>query len=347
MKSVVLKYSKTKIDKAGNKLKANGLSEAELRGSLEILSNWRAYHAPLLDSFARTLKKRSKALAKDSNSIVAQRLKRTSSIVLKLKSHKTMRLSAMQDIGGLRAIFTSLDEVTDLLEVYRTSKSRNELFSIDNYIDRPKRDGYRGVHLVYKVRKTPSAFIEIQIRSHLQHVWATGVEVIGTLQNSSFKTGHGDKEWLEFFALLSSIFALKEKSPVLAEHSDLDFQGLLSQTQKKIKKLQVIEQLNAYTSLYTRISKGEQKGRKGGYSLIVLDSELNTVLLERFSVDQLNEATSAYLDLEEKYYDNINKNVVLVNSGDLNKLEAGYPNYFMDTKILLRDLSLIVMGKYL
>ena len=29
--------------------------------------------------------------------------------------------------------------------------------------------------------------MEIQLRSQLQHIWATGVEVFGTLKNSSFK----------------------------------------------------------------------------------------------------------------------------------------------------------------
>lgn len=104
-----------------------------------------------------------------------------------------MRLSAMQDIGGLRAILDSESEVNELIELYRKSKTRHILFGLNDYIEKSKVDGYRCVHLVYKVNKTPNIFIEIQVISNLQHIWATGVEVFGTLKNSSFKSGHGEK----------------------------------------------------------------------------------------------------------------------------------------------------------
>lgn len=253
----------------------------------------------------------------------------------------------MQDIGGLRAVFDSLPEVLKLLEEYRASKSKHTLFSIDNYIDKPKADGYRGIHLVYKLKKEPGVFIEIQIRSRLQHIWATGVEVIGTLQNSSFKSGDGDEQWLEIFNLLSSVFALKESSPVVAIHKIMTKKTLLNKAKRMIRELKVIEQLNAYTSLYRRELKGNRKGRKGNYSLILLDSALNTISIETFSTDQISQATESYIRLEQEFFDDINKNVVLVNSGDIKKLEIGYPNYFMDTKILATNLALIAMDKYL
>jgi len=347
MKPVLLEYSKSRIDSAGNNLKRIDLKQDELKENLNVLSNWRAYHALPLDSFARVLKTRVKKVSKSPNAIVAQRLKRTSSILLKLKTHRTMRLSTMQDIGGLRAILDSLSEVIELLEIYRTSKRKHLLSSVDNYIDRPKADGYRGVHLVYKIKKSPRIFIEIQMRSHLQHIWATGVEVIGTLLNSSFKSGYGDEQWLEFFTLLSSVFALKENSTVVEKHKKITKKTLLNKTKKMIRGLKVIEQLNAYTSLYKMELKGSAKGRKGNYSLILLDSDLNTVSVETFSVNQIDEATSKYIALEQKHFDDINKNVVLVNSGELKKLEIGYPNYFMDTKTLARNLSLIVMDEFI
>lgn len=347
MKFVELEYSKSRVDKAGNNLKDIEVQAGTLKQNLDVLSNWRAYHALPLDTFARVLKNRVKQVSKSSNSIVAQRLKRTSSILLKLKTHRTMRLSAMQDIGGLRAIFESLPEVLELLEVYRKSKSKHSLFSIDNYIDKPKADGYRGIHLVYKRKKTPSIFIEIQIRSHLQHIWATGVEVMGTLQNSSFKSGYGDEQWLEFFTLLSSVFALKERSPVVEIHKSMTKKTLLNKAKRMIRNLRVIEQLNAYTSLYKRELIGTNKGRKGNYSLILLDSEMNTISIETFSADQIDQATESYIRLEQEFFSDINKNVVLVNSGDIKKLEIGYPNYFMDTKILATNLSLIAMDRYL
>lgn len=45
VKTVELYYSKTRIDKAGERLKENPTSENDISDALKILSNWRAYHA--------------------------------------------------------------------------------------------------------------------------------------------------------------------------------------------------------------------------------------------------------------------------------------------------------------
>ncbi len=204
MKVVELKYSKSKIDKAGDILKrGTAISEEERDAALEVLSNWRAFHVAPLNAFAKVLKHRVRKVCNKENTIVAQRLKRIPSIILKLQTHKTMRLSAMQDIGGLRAILDDVKDVYTLADLYRTSKSRYTLAALDDYVANPKPDGYRSIHLIYQLEKTPNIFIEIQLRSYLQHIWATAVEVFGNLKNSTFKSGHGDKEWLNLFAHLS------------------------------------------------------------------------------------------------------------------------------------------------
>lgn len=344
MKSVELEYSKTKIDQAGEILKNKASDPKDIAKALDILSNWRAYHAMPLDTFATVLRQR---IQKISNyAVVAQRLKRTPSILLKLSNHKTMRLSAMQDIGGLRAIVDTTEDVYKLLDLYKRSKSKHSLFSQDDYIETPKRDGYRSIHLVYKLAKTPNLFLEIQLRSQLQHIWATGVEVFGTLQNSSFKSGHGSKKWLDFFSLLSSVFAIKENRPPLKIHSELSTGDLVVRVQKEIQDLQAIENLSVYTAVYKTISKTAPKGRKGHYSLIVLNSRENTISLDTYGVSQFESAAQDYLNLERKHFEDKQINVVLVNTGDIKKLELSYPNYFMDTKILVQKLSLIVMGKF-
>ena len=344
MKSAVLEYSKTKIDRAGELLKNRAGSDAEIANALETLSSWRAYHAMPLDTFAKVLRGRIQKIT--GNAVVAQRLKRTPSILLKLSNHKTMRLSTMQDIGGLRAILDTTEEVYELLDLYKKSKSKHSLFSLDDYIETPKKDGYRSIHLVYKLARTPNLFLEIQLRSQLQHIWATGVEVFGTLQNSSFKSGQGSRKWLVFFSLLSSVFAIKENRTPLKEHIKFSKNDLVTQAQKAIQELHVIENLTVYTAVYKTISKNTAKGRKGHYSIILLNSRENTISLETYGFSQFDVAAQAYLDLERKHFEDKQINVVLVNTGDIKKLELSYPNYFMDTKTLIQNLSLITMGKF-
>lgn len=345
MKSAELEYSKTKIDRAGEMLKNKSGSVEDIANALNILSSWRAYHAMPLDTFATVLRQRIQKISE--HAVVAQRLKRTPSILLKLSNHRTMRLSAMQDIGGLRAILDTTEEVYKLLALYKKSKSKHSLFSLDDYIETPKKDGYRSIHLIYKLARTPNIFLEIQLRSQLQHIWATGVEVFGTLQNSSFKSGQGSRKWLDFFSLLSSVFAIKENRSPLKAHSEISKSDLIMQVQKEIQELHVIENLSVYTAVYKTISKNNAKGRKGHYSLILLNSRENTISLETYGVSQFEAAAQSYLDLEKKHFGDKQINIVLVNTGDIKKLELSYPNYFMDTKTLVQNLSLIIMGKFL
>lgn len=346
MNSPMLAVSKTQIDRAGELLKRETSTASEKVGALATLSAWRAYHAVPLNAFAKVLRERSQKICEQAT--VAQRLKRTPSILLKLSNHKTMRLSAMQDIGGLRSILKNAEDVYRLLDVYKSSSSkRHHLAALDDYIKKPKKDGYRSIHLVYKVEKTPNLFLEIQLRSQLQHIWATGVEVFGTLKNSSFKSGHGNKAWLDFFKLLSSVFAMKENQPVLDEHRLIEKDQLLAKAKKAIQELQVVENLSVYTRAYKTISKSGAPGRRGHYSLILLNSRENTISLEAYSVNQFAEAAQKYLDLETRHFEDQQINVVLVNTGDLKKLEASYPNYFMDTNELIQNISLITMGKFL
>lgn len=345
MKSVELKFSKSKVDKAGELLKSGHKPNDLMIEALEVLSNWRAIHAIPLDTFAKVLKARAQKV--NNKAIIAQRLKRTPSIVLKLATHKTMRLSTMQDIGGLRAVLNTSKDVYEVLTLYKNSSSKHSLFSIDDYIEEPKKDGYRSIHLVYKLARTPNLFLEIQLRSQLQHIWATGVEVFGTLKNSSFKSGQGNQRWLDFFSLLSSTFALKEGRPILKQHRAYTKNELIKQLKNIIRELQVIDNLNVYTAVYKTFSKTVSKGRKGHYSLLVLNSRENSVELKTYSANQFENAAQAYLDLEREHLNDKQINIVLVNTGDIRRLEESYPNYFMDTKILVRNLSLIMLGQFI
>ncbi|MBK7961495.1 MAG: RelA/SpoT domain-containing protein [Bdellovibrionales bacterium] len=344
MKSVELIHSKSQIDRAGELLKNIKSTSDDVTHALEILSNWRDIHAMPLDTFAKVLRVRALKISKEA--IVAQRLKRTPSILLKLLNHKTMRLSAMQDIGGLRAILETSEKVYDLLNLYKKSKSKHSLTSLDDYINEPKSDGYRGIHLVFKLKREPSLFLEIQLRSQLQHIWATGVEVFGTLKNSSFKSGQGNQKWLEFFALLSSVFAIKEGLPKVKKHRDNSKAELVVQLQNLITELHVIHNLNVYTAVYKTLTSKNIKGRKGHYSLILLNSRESTVSIKTFSAHLFDIAAKEYLNLETNHFNDKQINIVLVNTGDLKKLAESYPNYFMDTKTLVKILSLIMLGEF-
>ena len=86
----------------------------------------------------------------------------------------------MQDIGGLRAVVSSLPRVRALEKIYRERSFAHELIGSKDYIHHPKSDGYRSVHLIfrYRNRRAPAyngLSLELQLRTKLQHAWATAI----------------------------------------------------------------------------------------------------------------------------------------------------------------------------
>src|SRR6266567_7569194 len=182
-------FPKGRVDWAGDVLagyKAVSMSDFDL--ALGIRNNWRSSHSYPLQAVKMTLRKRARQV--DNRAIIAQRLKRLSSISAKLVRNRQMHLSQMQDIGGCRAVLKDMAKVNGLVKLYTESWAKNpkvraEFVKAFDYINGPKIDGYRGIHLIYKYRSASRRHrvwkglrIEIQIRSRLQHAWATAVETV-------------------------------------------------------------------------------------------------------------------------------------------------------------------------
>src|SRR3989339_1504482 len=200
-----LKYTKGEVDNAGDVLSGvldNVISKDK---AIEVLENFRSIHIHPLNVFRMSLDKKSKSISNDA--LISQRLKRAPSIISKLKIQKNMSLSQMQDIGGLRVVMNSLDEVYKLKDMVRLSEKqpafKSNLVKETDYIISPKESGYRSIHLIYKYEKNVSpeniCRIEIQLRTRIQHAWATAVEVIGTYLRQPLKQSFGDQNYLDLF----------------------------------------------------------------------------------------------------------------------------------------------------
>ncbi len=331
--------SKRKIDNIGDKLKREeALNEQELKALLD----WRNSFSSTLDYYYSKLKTK---LDQTHIAVLARRLKRIESIQIKLKRFKTMRLSTLQDVAGLRVVLDSSEALNSAFIQLRGLQTKHTLKRLDNYHNSPKDDGYRGIHLIYQ--GTNSSLIEVQLRTELEHIWATAVETYGELQNTSFKTGEGDSEWKEFFSFLSSYFAIKEKCSPSESHIKMSNAQILSSLKKLIKKLKVIERLNATTnSIDIIINKQNETGRLGKYALLELDLKTQTTRVDIFNKKDVSKAIEIYTQKELSFKDSDFKNIVFVNIEDIEKLKESYPNYFLDTQKLLQILSKIVLNQF-
>lgn len=333
---VKILYSRKKVQKAGEVLIDSKASVGEKKQAMEVLSNWRAAHAVPMHSLLITL--RQNVFKIDPQALIVQRLKRLPSILEKLKRYESMKLQRIQDIGGCRAILQNVDLVESLLERLQKSKTRNKLIKINDYLNTPKDTGYRGVHLVYKYNGRKKDYhnllIEIQLRSKIQHSWATAVELVGNFTNEALKSSEGDPDWLSFFKYVSAAFSHLESRPVT---KGINGKNVKKEIQRLQKKLSVFTKLQAFV-LSTNII-GQNTDKSNDYFLLELDESARHISVTPFSYSNLEVANKMYSSLEQRAQGDPFFNVVLVSASSIQNLKAAYPNYFADSGEFIKNLK--------
>jgi len=333
--------SKSSIHKAGSTLRNHEASDESTNQALNVLSHWRALHSYPINTFQAYLRDKVKK-AGYASPIIAQRLKRLPSIVKKLERFPNMGLETMQDIGGIRVILDSVEEVYQLHETLMKARFPHKaLLPPNDYIKEPKPDGYRSLHQVYKYAngRHPELnvlHLELQIRTKLQHSWATAVETLGIVEKSSFKTGEGSDEFKRFFKLSSALFSIDENQPVLAEYRERSRQSLAAELKELESQLQITAKLKGLALTAKQIETNSDK--YSGYHLVSLDVKKGKVSLMNFSNSQLEYAELLYTAYEAKTRDNPDVSIVLVSAGNVNEIRKAYPNYFLDTNSFITNL---------
>lgn len=360
------KYSGKKVEKAGIALLElsdllNNVSEFE--AVMDVLSYWRSSHEEsldlALDTLARVVSK------KDKKAFYAKRLKRYVSIVNKLVRFRDMSLKNMQDIGGCRAVVANekklRQSVRELkkLSYFKLEKGKHKY---KDYIEYPKEDGYRSYHLVGKFPDKDGNFksIEVQLRTQIQHYWATTLEIVDLFTGQALKSNQGEQIWKDFFIHVSKQFAVMEQVHLFETMSDRDkLQSFGSQLYldqeatdscreaKRIgSKLKVAKMLEAFSgSLKIIDERLESEELYSGYALLTIDTEKKEVLSTLFSDDNSKEAENAYTEAEKASATQDGAVVALVSSSAVGGIREAYPNYFADSSKFLTLLQLIMKVK--
>ena len=355
MKPVIIKeISKSKINNSAIILNNNSKkSKQEIDQALELVNLWKGIHNYPLNVFKKRLKRVSEKI--DPKALSAQRLKRVSSILNKLKrrysnNKPTMKLTQMQDIAGCRVVLSDLKLVKELYNKYYSNGNlKHKKIKENDYITNPKSDGYRSIHIIYKYQsdkkktKYNGLLVEIQIRSKLQHIWATAVETVDFFTKQAIKSNQGEDNWKIFFKLVSSAFAKLEKSTIIP-NTPIDEKKLYLEIKQKANELDVIKKMKHWMKSIK--SFDDFKNKKNMYFyLLELDTVLERLNISAFTKKQEKKALLAYLEAEKKIYNKKDYDVVLVSADNVNNLKKAYPNYFLDTKEFLKYLN-IILKKY-
>lgn len=325
--------------RAGELLISDVSTEEERSVAMDILSNWRAAHAYPMHALLIFLRTQSSKI--DSNAIVVQRLKRTPSILDKLSRFPQMKLHRMQDISGCRSVVSTAKHVEQLSDAITNSRTRHTLHKKDDYINNPKESGYRGIHLIYKYNGSKKDysdfFVEIQLRSRIQHSWATSVEIVDLFTRQALKASQGSQDWLDFFRYASAEFAKLEKRPIGIHLDGIDTKCELK---RLADTLNVVNRLNAF-AVSTKYVAAKQDNRTD-YFLLELTSDAQAIMVTQFAAYDLDRAVKAYLEKEKTAKNNPSYDVVLVAAGSMHALKSAYPNYFADSKSFLNYLSKVI-----
>jgi putative GTP pyrophosphokinase len=309
-----------------------------------LVKNWRLCHALPLNVIQAGLRGRIRRMGLSSRDvIVAQRLKRFPSIMRKLEREPHMELTQMQDLGGCRAILPDIASVRTLYGMYYGHEplllEENSSIKPYDYIAHPKPDGYRGIHVVarYHPRKDErlpwdGQRIEIQLRTKLQHAFATAVETVTTFTREPLKFGAGSVEWRRFFSLMGSALALREGTP-LVENTPHVEQELIRELRAAATELRVTQRLHGWADMLRTLPRQHIKNFK--YLLLVLNTTENTIAVKGFQ--NRREAGDAIAEIEQSKRTDLDAVLVWVNS--IKNLRAAYPNYYADTTAFLEALT--------
>jgi RelA/SpoT family protein len=206
-----------------------------------------------------------------------------------------------------------------------------------DYIKEPKADGYRSYHLICRYQGThqKGAYkglrIEIQIRSTMQHAWATAVETIDAFTGQALKTNIlGDATWKRFFSLMSSGIAILEKQPPVPS-TPLDIKELCAELRDVCERLNVP---NVFYGLSAGMALTKTVKSPAGIYILTLDSEERSTRVVGFPTANL--ADERYLEMEKENKDKSHIQTVMVKLDSIRELRRAYPGYYSDTQRFIR-----------
>ncbi|MDR0943026.1 MAG: RelA/SpoT domain-containing protein [Ruminococcus sp.] len=320
-------FSNKQINKAGKALAFEDIKSEEYEKALETVNAWRSEHRFALEQFRELLMEQARAI--DINFVFASRLKKIDSIKDKLRREENMQLSKMQDIGGCRLIFSRIEDVYEMVNALLSMESKHILKRKTDYIESPRASGYRGYHLIFEYRgggtTAENVKIEIQVRTHLQHIWATSVESASIIAKAPLKASRGSQYWLDFFRLVSSYFAIQERKP-LAPDTPLTKKEItevirdINREHGILKQLEALNSLIRYTEFREKVTNSLTM--EPYYLLCINDKEKSRAT----GFADFEKAYEAYTDAEKE----IGENAVLVSTNSTETLRQAYPNYFID-----------------
>ena len=333
-----LPLTKNQVKKVSAILSEEAVSSEDTEWALGIADAWRESHREVLSFVQDELKNFAQAV--DPTSVVVGRVKRMDTILGKLRRPgMRMKLNEMYDIVGCRVITKDISSVRQIAELAKQHFDVKLGTGIKDYIENPKQNGYRCLHIIVR-RDAPEAglhglFCEIQIRTRLQHAWATALETYDVISRGGLKFDEGTDDEKRYFALISNVFALEEEAPLI-QGLPADIASLKREIALLDERLHISKKLRACSGSVTVVA---QEGAFSGdaYCLLAIDyAEQKTDL---FVYDSSEEAGANEMYARREKMKEDLQDVLLVRVSSLKSLSEAYPSYSTDIGFFLAAMD--------
>jgi ppGpp synthetase/RelA/SpoT-type nucleotidyltranferase len=325
-----LAISRSKIDKAGRVL---ATPPAELTYEFleleDIFDEYRALHLRPLTLLTSTIQ--NWLTDHGQTYYIAQRLKRKPQIARKLK-RLSVRLSQLQDIGGLRIIVQDDKSVDDLSVFLDRHFAESGLFQVQRTTDyREKgrdRTGYRALHKIISDREV---HLELQIRSRIQHYWAENIEKTSILYGEHLKEEQGSPVVLSYFRKLSDIFYDVETGRQLGSAEKISLEQSRVGAEKIINDAIGSKKINSFVDENViKTLTAKQSANPGSVNNWLLVFNWNSATFVSWdTVDRDPElAVKKYSEYEKQFTTQDGYEVVLIGSSDIETVQETHSHYF-------------------
>lgn len=330
-------YSRHKLDKAGEAL--IGTDPFKREEAIAIIQRWRDSHLPVMQELNQQLI----SLFENEGikyAFSSMRIKRMTSIEGKLCNNRErrMKLGGLQDIGGIRYVFSTIGELDRVKKVLDSFTPMGfEVKGVDDYVETPKESGYRSIHYVYKYQSENKDYdglsVELQVRTQLQHSWAMAVETASLISKTTLKADiDNEHEWRGFFKLVSALFSRKEEKPIYPYYSKMDLRELCN-IFNDYKQKKLIDQLKA---LRVTVNNDFDEDEKG-YCVLTIDFVKHIVHGKIYKYTDNKVASDTFSKIESTI--NEDEAALMVAIDRIKEIKEAYPSYFLDTKAFLEYLD--------
>lgn len=235
MNKAFITPSRSKVRKAGSTLRdyvAGNASEEEREEALRVIKLYRALHSRPMLLVNNQLRYHAQVTQVDAK--VSQRLKRENTIVDKITNRESkIDLSRMVDIGGLRVVVPSMD---DLVKYHRVVADalEGQITATKDYVANPRPSGYRAIHLHIK---RDGVQIEIQLRTQLMHAWAQLVESMSSITRTNLKQDSSETHLHNIAKNLAEIYSQVDQGVLRPEEANQKRESALQEMAEEIMKM--------------------------------------------------------------------------------------------------------------